>query len=390
MRLISVVTLSSLSFCALFAMSAPADYVDGLKRYLNNQTFKVNGKFYMYDFEHDGTINRNDWLYIDTSSGKVFRLMGRTPSSQDPFGWLPITSIPRDLDVTNPTGYFVFIDYPKDREMFGTNAFSWVFVTQGLTFKLMGATPDHNFDYLDENGDGKADPLSGVHYNFQGLDILFMYDGVLSTPSQALQQPTQPQKCEEEESFTYEDTGFYLKTNSWYKGNIAYNCKKDAKYRWELVGKESITISQIIKKIKGTIDLDGKKIEGVETFNYQEGTIHHQGTYEGQSYDCYDYYIPQLPITISKYEHEKLEKVMEWYGEGPCDPSFIRTTCPDWYHGSLEDCSLEGEATYNDRIDQEIKKATHVKAEEDTKWDVTDSDGILHQVYRYQYYQIDR
>ncbi len=382
--------LMGFSVVTLFAMSAPVEYVEGLKQYLHNHTFKVNGKFYMYDFNHDGVIARNDWLYIDTTTGRVFRLMGREPTQADAFGWQPLDSIPRDLDVTHPSGYFIFIDYPKDKELFGTNAFSWLYVAKGSTFKLMGADENHNFDYLDENGDGIPDPLSGISYRFEGLELLFIYNGVLSTPSQALQQqPKETIKCEDEDSFTYDDIGYYYKVDSWYRGDIQYNCKKDAKYLWTLAI-DSITIDQIIKKMEGKIVIDGKIISGVETFNYKEGSIHHQGEYEGKKFDCYDYYIPFLPVTISKYEHDKLENVMEWSGSGPCDPNFLRTTCPEWYYGSLEDCGLDGTPTYNDKIEEEIKNSIHTESNVTTTWKVTDSDGKLHEVYRHEYYRIDR
>ncbi|MRI57954.1 MAG: hypothetical protein C6H99_00430, partial [Epsilonproteobacteria bacterium] len=65
MRLVAAI---GLSLSTLFAMSAPGEYVEALKLYLNNKSFSINGKFYMYDFNHDGKIARNDWLYIDTAS----------------------------------------------------------------------------------------------------------------------------------------------------------------------------------------------------------------------------------------------------------------------------------------------------------------------------------
>ncbi len=369
---------AGVSASALFAMSAPADYVQSLKTYLSDKQFAVNGKFYMYDFNHDGKIARNDWLYIDTASGAAYRLMGKTPTQNDAFGWLPLQSLPTDLDITNPSGYFIFINFPKDQELYGTNAFSWVYVTNGATYKLMGADENHNFDYLDENGDGRADALSGITYSLSGNSILFRYSQAASVP-----EGTQTKvSCSDEQSVNYGGALFYSKVESWYQGDIVYNCKNDAMYTWSL-SVPSITITQIVKTMDVDIRFDNNRAAGTVTIDYKAGSVHNKGTYNGTYFDCYEYYIPPLPQTISQSEHDKLEELMEWEGDGPCDPTFIRTTCPSWYYDDLDSCDINGHEKPNP-----VEQARSLDADIKTNWNVTDSDGKSHKVYVHDIYKI--
>ncbi len=173
MKILRLLAFSISSVTLALAMSAPRGYVETLQHCLANKTYQINGKFYAYDFEHDGAIDPNDWLYISTKTGKAYRLMGRTPTDNDVFGWLPLTQIPQDIDVNNPSGYFIYINFPQDMELFHTNAFSWVYVTDEKVYKLMGATAQHTFDYLDIDGDGTPDPLPGIVPFIQGENVTF-------------------------------------------------------------------------------------------------------------------------------------------------------------------------------------------------------------------------
>ncbi len=151
-----------LTFLASLLFAAQS-YVDALVGFLHQKSFRINGFFYMYDFNKNGRIERNDWIYIsNTPNPLFFRLMGRTPTSDDAFGWLRLASLPSDLDRQKPAGYFIKIDFPLDYTLYGkrhASAFSWIYITQNRVYKLMGAKPNHDFDYLDIDGDGRPDPL---------------------------------------------------------------------------------------------------------------------------------------------------------------------------------------------------------------------------------------
>ncbi|MRI59320.1 MAG: hypothetical protein C6H99_07435 [Epsilonproteobacteria bacterium] len=319
----------------------------------------------MYDFNHDGKIARNDWLYIDTASGSAFRLMGKTPTSQDAFGWLPLQAIPQDLDIQHPSGYFIFIDFPKDKELYGTNAFSWVYITQDMTFKLMGADENHNFDYLDENGDGRADPLSHISFSMSGSEVSFVYNKSADGTSLNYKKTS----CHDEASAIYKGTSFYLKTNSWYQGAIVYNCKIEADQNWEL-NKTSITITQIQKQEQIDLQINQNRLIATLDIDYEEGVVHAKGSYNGNKFDCYEQYIPILPVTIHKEERSKLEEVMEWTG----DDLLIGTNCPTWL----------------ENIDTLLnQKINYLKMSRKFNFShIIDTDGLDHKLYVYQYIKL--
>ncbi|BCD62356.1 hypothetical protein NitYY0826_C1232 [Nitratiruptor sp. YY08-26] len=145
------------------SLAAESSYVVDLINFLQQKSFKINGLFYQYDFEKDGKQDRSDWLYItNDKKRRPYRLMGKPPTDKDAFGWLLLPRIPQDLHLNKPSGYFVKIDFPKDYELYGqkhASAFSWIYITQNRVYKLMGAKQNHDFDYLDIDGDGHPDPL---------------------------------------------------------------------------------------------------------------------------------------------------------------------------------------------------------------------------------------
>lgn len=155
--------LISLAVAAsLLHAASPAEYESDLKSYLASHNLPITGEFYLYDFNHDGQYAFNDWLYVVVNTGSTYRLLGTTPTPDNPFGWQKVeVAIP----TTAPTGYFVYLpDCYCDSTTTGTNAFSWVYLTQGKIYKLMGANPDHTFRYYDRNGDGTPDPIDGISY----------------------------------------------------------------------------------------------------------------------------------------------------------------------------------------------------------------------------------
>ena len=138
---------------------------------ITKNPWTINGWFYRYDFEKDGKCEYNDWLYV-SQKGKVYRLLGTTPTEHNAFGWLPLSSIPSD--VGEPAGYFIFLDYPQDSD----RRFSWLYLSKnGKVYKLIGADPvTHRFKYLDIDGDGKIDSLSGLDFIQQGENRIEFID----------------------------------------------------------------------------------------------------------------------------------------------------------------------------------------------------------------------
>ncbi len=399
MRTLRLVASFSLSISvALAAVTASPSYISNLKTFLQQHDFTLNGKFYMYDFNHDGAIAPNDWLYIDTASGQAFRLMGKTPTQNDVFGWLPLSSLPSDLP-SAPTGYFIFINFPQDQQLFHTNAFSWVYVDKNSmgVYKLMGADQNHNFDYLDENGDGTADPLSGIEVSILGTRVSFSWENPTSSQDlinnpqdqsgasqSSAQNSTWPKTtCSDEQSQQYHGQGLYYKANSWYRGLITYDCKIDAQNRWGLkVASLEISDLKRTERLKATYD--GKRANGLLEFNYKAGTIHIKGSFDGRSVDCVEYYKPLAPKTLYQDRPDEIQEYMEWYGDGPCDPDFIRSTCPSWFYEDVNDCHSQN------NISDSVMQATHLDLEQNVEYSVEDSQNRTHTIHIFRKYKIDR
>ena len=127
----------------LFGATASSYYIKELKAYLTAKPFDLKGVFYPYDFDGDGHIAYNEWVYESMVTGRTYRLLGTTPTPNNNFGFVPVAV---HLGNREPQGYFVFIDFPKDQK----RIFSWVYLSlkTGRVYKLMGATPQHRFDYL--------------------------------------------------------------------------------------------------------------------------------------------------------------------------------------------------------------------------------------------------
>ena len=345
-------------FTYSFAMQASVSYIHSLKTYIVNKEFKIYGLFYMYDFNKNGKIERDDWIYIANDTLHAYRLMGNKPTANKPFGWQRLKTVPINLNLHKPAGYFVFINFPQDTTLFGTNAFSWIYVTHGKTYKLMQADAQHNFDYLDENGDGLADALSNITYTIKdsGSKIAFYY-----TPSS--------NQC----NFKRGHGSFYIGVDSWYKGNIIYRCNLDS---WQL--KKTITIQNIRKSKKTQFHFDDVFGEKILFYDYTQGKVHIQGTFNKGSIDCYEYYHSILPITIDLHNKKALKEVLENWGEGPCDPYFIRTTCPAWYYSDYEYCDING----NNNKELQIHTTQSVDAKITTYWEVVESNKKVDRIYK--------
>ncbi len=148
------------------------DYVRSLYSHLvSRKEFTIQGYFYSYDFNGDGVVQSNDWVFV-TRGGDAYRLLGKKPSDMNAFGFEFIDK-PANL-AKEPSGYFVKIDFKEDDERF-----SWVYITRsGKVYKLMGATRENTFYYLDIDGDGVSDALD-VRTEFDGRapsKVIFIKD----------------------------------------------------------------------------------------------------------------------------------------------------------------------------------------------------------------------
>ena len=147
----------------VWACSIDPTYFDCLTKKITTEQYKVNGAFYMYDFNKDKKLQRSDWIYVNLENGRVYQLLGDSPSINNAFGWKRLYSWPSDLDPVNDiNGLFVFIDFKMDQ----TTNFSWIYIAltgnSPKIYKLMGASANGNFIYLDLDCDGRADPLPDI------------------------------------------------------------------------------------------------------------------------------------------------------------------------------------------------------------------------------------
>ena len=124
--------LFGISITLAFATSGYEDLESLLQ---SKSSLSINGKFYQYDFNDDGSIAPNDWIYI-SSNGRKYRLLGATPTNSNPFGWKSINITPQGKPL------FYFIHY-------GKGPFEWIVISSDgkKVFKLDGVTDQHTFKY---------------------------------------------------------------------------------------------------------------------------------------------------------------------------------------------------------------------------------------------------
>ncbi|MRJ02377.1 MAG: hypothetical protein GXO19_05350 [Epsilonproteobacteria bacterium] len=143
MRLLFILILGVFS---LFGARMDQEYINELEAYLTSRSFPIKGLFYKYDFNGNGEIEYNEWIYESVKTHKLYRLLGTEPTDINVFGFKEIEGV--NLNGKDPNGFFVFIDFPLDRGE--RRKFSWIYLSMrnGCVYKLMGSTPDHHFDYL--------------------------------------------------------------------------------------------------------------------------------------------------------------------------------------------------------------------------------------------------
>ena len=145
----------------LFAFGSSIQLQDLYNYIVSKNPWTIEGWLYRYDFGKDGQYEYDDWLYV-SRNGNAYRLLGTIPSRDNAFGLFPLSSIPSDIGA--PWGYFIFLNYPKD----SVRRFSWLYLSlkSGKIYKLVGVEPStHYFNYLDLDGDGEPDALSGLSFS---------------------------------------------------------------------------------------------------------------------------------------------------------------------------------------------------------------------------------
>ncbi len=129
-----------------------ATFTQKLIIYLDRTTWPIDGVVYIYDFDHDGAIDYNDWIYQDLHTHSFYRILGKQSTSDNLFGLLKMDQTPPSK---TKIGYFIHISMPHEDPRY-----SWIYIDKsGHIYKLQGATQNGFFKYLDIDGDGKADPL---------------------------------------------------------------------------------------------------------------------------------------------------------------------------------------------------------------------------------------
>ncbi len=247
-------------------------YEKDLETYLSSKTLPLSGKFYMYDFNHDGKYAYNDWLYIVITSGNEYRLLGTIPTPSNPFGWLRV-DVPKPSQ--EPNGYFVKLpDCYCDSAMLGTNAFSWVYITQGRVYKLMGANPDHTFRYYDRDGDGQPDPLANISYTILDGYVSFVNNTTVQNP------PSIPEYTNAEyRVFAWNDLGMHCMDNDYSVFSILppYNTLHTQVIK---TGAEPQKLDNVTLTYRSLASLDGKlnttSSNKVNFWEYVEPLFHTQ------------------------------------------------------------------------------------------------------------------
>lgn len=142
------------------------DYYSRLLLYLDGRSFPISGIVYLYDFDKDGEVDYNDWIYEDRQTHRFYRILGTHPSPDNAFGLWPIDP-PNQKKLM---GYFVYIGMPKD-----DSRFSWIYLSAEdlIPYKLMGATKDGFFQYLDIDADGRPDPLRHIKVTKKKYRVYF-------------------------------------------------------------------------------------------------------------------------------------------------------------------------------------------------------------------------
>ncbi len=158
-----------LLFMTLGLLGATASdlYLKELKAYLSSKPFALKGAMYTYDFDGDGYIGYNEWIYESLQSGKTYRLLGTEPSENNAFGFYEVDV---DLKGLVPLGYFAFINFDMDED----KRFSWIYLSSdGKVAKLMGVNATGFFDYLYVDGSAYIPDLC---YSIENGEVFIVYE----------------------------------------------------------------------------------------------------------------------------------------------------------------------------------------------------------------------
>lgn len=121
---------------SLLAFHLCASDYSAVENTINNSTsLAISGSFCAYDFNGDGTLASNDWVYTSFSDNNTYQLLGTEASDANIFGWLSA-----NVSVSTPSFYML---------RYGNEALDWlVFTTDGKSvYKLDGANSDNTFKY---------------------------------------------------------------------------------------------------------------------------------------------------------------------------------------------------------------------------------------------------
>jgi len=105
------------------------------------KTFPITGAYSSYDFEKDGKIDANDWVFKFVKYDGVYRLLGNEPTQSNLFGWKRVDIVPNE-----PQFFMINLgDWDND----GDKRFDWlVLTTDGKSvYKLDGVTDRNTFEY---------------------------------------------------------------------------------------------------------------------------------------------------------------------------------------------------------------------------------------------------
>lgn len=112
-----------------------------LYRNMVNNEYDISGYFSTYDFNHDGMIEKEDWLFV-AQNGSTFQLLGDNPNEMNVFGWKPV-------DVATPPSPMFAMIYLGDWDGDDDARFDWLIINMAnnAVYKLVGASEDHTFQY---------------------------------------------------------------------------------------------------------------------------------------------------------------------------------------------------------------------------------------------------
>ena len=165
----------SVIFLLFASLLFAREYVNELKAYLTTKAFQVDGIMYTHDFNNNGQIEYNEYVYVSQKSGNKYRLLGTTPTKDNAFGFAQVEVSLKDFA---PIGYFSYIGFDGDDDQ----RFSWLYLSAstGKVYKLMGVNENHFFRYL-QIPPGQVG-LSDLTYVIDDQKVFIVYKNLQSFP----------------------------------------------------------------------------------------------------------------------------------------------------------------------------------------------------------------